>query len=38
MSQDQNPFGEGGFDFIALLQQAQQMPPSTAPSATASSR
>jgi DNA-binding YbaB/EbfC family protein len=25
MSQDQNPFGEGGFDFNALLQQAQQM-------------
>jgi DNA-binding YbaB/EbfC family protein len=25
MSQDQNPFGEGGFDLNALLQQAQQM-------------
>jgi nucleoid-associated protein EbfC len=25
MSQDQNPFGEGGLDFNALLQQAQQM-------------
>ena len=25
MTQDQNPFGEGGFDFNALLQQAQQM-------------
>ena len=25
MTQDQNPFGEGGFDFNALLQQSQQM-------------
>jgi nucleoid-associated protein EbfC len=25
MSDDQNPFGEGGFDMNALLQQAQQM-------------
>src|SRR6476619_1510117 len=25
MSQEQNPCGEGGFDFNALLQQAQQM-------------
>ena len=25
MSQEQNPFGEGGFDLNALLQQAQQM-------------
>jgi DNA-binding YbaB/EbfC family protein len=25
MTQEQNPFGEGGFDFNALLQQAQQM-------------
>ena len=25
MTQDQNPFGEGGIDFNALLQQAQQM-------------
>ena len=25
MSQEQNPLGEGGFDFNALLQQAQQM-------------
>jgi nucleoid-associated protein EbfC len=25
MSEDQNPFGEGGFDMNALLQQAQQM-------------
>ena len=25
MSESQNPFGEGGFDVNALLQQAQQM-------------
>ena len=25
MTEDQNPFGEGGFDMNALLQQAQQM-------------
>jgi DNA-binding YbaB/EbfC family protein len=25
MTDDQNPFGEGGFDMNALLQQAQQM-------------
>ena len=25
MTQSQNPFGEGGFDMNALLQQAQQM-------------